>query len=156
MIITSSSPPFDGLGGLTVSLAGLGRLAAGLGGLAAGLGGSTAGLGGIACGLDGSICIAGSASGGLASVAGSCGAESTMTTSVSLPASSGVFSGSTSSVGVLVVAFLLSQALALQYQTKVSMINRRMKEKSEGWYTYPGTVLRGGIWVVDESPDEEL
>ena len=89
-------------------------------------------------------------------MAGSCGAESSMTTSVSLPASSGVFSGSTSSVGALVLAFLLSRALALQYQTKVSMVNRRMKEKAEGQYTYPGTVLRGGNCVVDESPDEEL
>ena len=149
MIITSSSPPFDGLGGLTISLAGLG-------GLAAGLGGSAAGLGGVACGLDGSTCIAGLAFGGLASVVGSCGAESSMPTSVSLPASSGVLSGSTSSVGALVLAFLLSRPLALQYQTKISMINRRMKEKAERQYTYPATVLRGGNCVVDESPDEEL
>ena len=102
---------------------------AGLGGSTAGLGGLVVGLGGVACGLDGSTRVAGSASDGSASVAGSCGAESSMTTSVSLPASSRVFSGSTSSVGALVLTFLLSRALALQYQTKVSMVNRRMKDK---------------------------
>ena len=36
------------------------------------------------------------------------------------------------------------------------MVNRRMKKIAEGQYTYPATVLRGGNFVVDELPDEEL
>ena len=118
MPVTTTSSSLARLDGLTFSLTGLGGLAAGLGGSAVEVRGLTTGLGGVACGLDVSTCVSGSAYGGLATVAGSCGAESSMTMSGCSPALSGVFFGSTSSVGPLVLAFLINRALALQHQNK--------------------------------------
>ena len=114
-VITMSSS-FAGLDGLTFSLAGLGALVAGLDSLVTGLGGSAVGLGGVASGVDVSTCVSGSASGGLASAPGFCGAELSMAISGFSPSFSGVFSGSTSSAGSLVLALLLNRALALQHQ----------------------------------------
>ena len=103
------------LDGLTFSLAGRGALVAGLGGLVTGLGRSTVGLGGVASGVDVSTYVSGSASGGLASSLGFCGAEWSVAISGFSPSFSGVFSGSTSSVWPLVLAFLLNRALVLQH-----------------------------------------
>ena len=96
-VITTSSS-LAGLDGLTFSLAGLG-------GLVTGLGGSTVGLGGVASEVDVSTCVSDSASGGLASAPGFCGAERSVAISGFSPSFFGVFSGSTSSVWSLVLAF---------------------------------------------------
>ena len=121
MPVTTTSSSLAGLEE-SIFLTGLGALVAGLGGLLTGLGGSaveprcsTVGLGG-AGGCEVSTSTFGSTSGGLASASWFCAAELSMEISAFLPSCSGVFSGSTSSVGSLVLAFLLNRALALQHQ----------------------------------------
>ena len=86
-------------------------MAARLDGFVAGFGGSTVGLGGVASGVDVSTCVSGSASGGLASAPGFCGAEWSVAISGFSPSFSGVFSGSTSSVWPLVLAFFTQSGL---------------------------------------------